>query len=200
MLVVLLALLAQQSLHPTPAASAPVVVTPPSLKVDEVTAGESHTCLLKPDGGVACWGGYGADVSPPAGPFTSISVAGSRTCGLKQDRSIVCWGVDFGPQQVSGAYVSMSAGGDDFGCALEADDKGVTCWWLGEDEATITHVLDGPMVAVDAGLAHACGIKPDQSIVCWGANEFDQAPSRGLWLLPLGQRWRCQHLRRRGRR
>ncbi|PYP95483.1 MAG: hypothetical protein DMD34_06665, partial [Gemmatimonadetes bacterium] len=48
--------------------------------------GGFHTCGLKTDGTVACWGDdYYGQATPPAGTFAQVSAGGSHTCGLKTD-------------------------------------------------------------------------------------------------------------------
>jgi alpha-tubulin suppressor-like RCC1 family protein len=58
-----------------------------------VSAGYAHTCGLKGDGTVVCWGwnGYGQS-TPPMGTFTQVVAGASHTCGLKSDGTVVCWG------------------------------------------------------------------------------------------------------------
>src|SRR5205814_4122796 len=55
--------------------------------------GGSHTCALKSDSTVACWGddSFGM-ATPPAGTFTQVDAGGSHTCGLKIEGTVVCWG------------------------------------------------------------------------------------------------------------
>ena len=58
-----------------------------------VSAGIGHTCGVRRDGSVACWG-YGRfwDATPPDGEFASVSTGGFHTCGVRRDGSIECWG------------------------------------------------------------------------------------------------------------
>ncbi len=59
----------------------------------QVSAGAHHTCGLKTDGTLACWGrnDYG-QATPPAGTFSQVSAGGYHTCGLKTDGTLACWG------------------------------------------------------------------------------------------------------------
>ena len=73
----------------TPATSS----TPPSGEFASVSAGYLHTCGVRTNGSVACWGfGEGARSTPPSGKFASVSSGRSHTCGVKTDDSVACWG------------------------------------------------------------------------------------------------------------
>ena len=83
-----------------------------SVSFASVSAGGDHTCGVKTDSSVACWGSnaYGKS-TPPAGSFTSVSVGQDHTCGVKTGGSVVCWG--FSSCQVTspaGSFASVSAG------------------------------------------------------------------------------------------
>ena len=61
--------------------------------LEQVSAGDLHTCGVKSDGTVACWGrnSYG-ESTPPSGRFESVSAGEYDTCGVKSDHSVTCWG------------------------------------------------------------------------------------------------------------
>ena len=64
--------------------------------VAQVSAGSAHTCAVRTDGTVACWGrnDFGQTV-PPAGAFTQVSGGWLHTCGLKTDSTVACWGDNY---------------------------------------------------------------------------------------------------------
>ena len=86
-----------------------------------------------------------------------------------------------------GVCVGCVAGlavGDGFGCALLGDGGGVACWGKNDhgqlgnggssDAAAAVPVVDdhgvriGGITAIAAGAAHACALKADQTVLCWG--------------------------------
>ncbi|MXY21518.1 MAG: hypothetical protein F4Y49_09325, partial [Dehalococcoidia bacterium] len=63
-----------------------------------ISAGGEHTCGVRSDGLVECWGsnhsllGFGGQATPPSGSFASVSAGGEHTCGVRTDGSVECWG------------------------------------------------------------------------------------------------------------
>ena len=58
-----------------------------------VSAGSYHTCGMRSDGSVACWGrNKSGEAAPPAGSFVSVSAGWGYTCGVRSDGSVACWG------------------------------------------------------------------------------------------------------------
>src|SRR5215471_11768201 len=70
-----------------------------------VAAGKEHTCVLRGDGSVACWGANdvsqlarpgGTSLSavaiPLAQPASAIAAGAEHTCALLADSSVACWG------------------------------------------------------------------------------------------------------------
>ncbi len=59
-------------------------------------AGHGHSCGIKTDGTVACWGNNDWGQSDaPEGTFTAISAGNAHTCGIRSDGTIACWGTKF---------------------------------------------------------------------------------------------------------
>ena len=109
----------------------PISRTEGAGRVMAMEAGGHHSCALKPDGSVACWGRNDSGQAPPsvAGPFLAVSSGGSHTCGLKPDGSVACWGLNGSgqaPPSVAGPFLAVSAGASHT-CGLKPDGS-VACW------------------------------------------------------------------------
>lgn len=128
-----------------------------------VSAGGYHTCALRQDNTVACWGnnrygqlgngniGNDASTTQPvkvAGIDDAIAVSAGRwnTCALHKDSSISCWGQNY---------------------------RGESSWSArGRMQPTAVKVGNlSDAIAVSAGGDHACALHEDATISYWGNNE-----------------------------
>jgi len=58
-----------------------------------VSAGDRHTCGIRMDGIVACWGdNTSGQASPLPGTFTAVSAGSAHTCGIRTSGTLKCWG------------------------------------------------------------------------------------------------------------
>ena len=108
--------------------------TPPASSFNSVSTGRYHTCGVRSDGSVACWGFNGdGRAMPPAGSFVSISAGGLHTCGVRSSGSVACWGDNESGQATPpvGSFVSVSAGYDHT-CGVRSNGS-VACWGSDED-------------------------------------------------------------------
>jgi alpha-tubulin suppressor-like RCC1 family protein len=68
-------------------------MAPPAGTFVQVSSGDFHTCGLRADGTVACWGtNANGQSSPPAGAFIQVAAGRFHSCGVKADGLLVCWG------------------------------------------------------------------------------------------------------------
>ena len=200
--------------------------------VAAVSAGRTHSCALKTDGTVWCWGaadfgqvgdgttGDGnhdrlvpAQVRKGAGNLTkvtAIAAGGYHTCALRSDRSVWCWGdATFGAvgdgttgdasthlrltavrvKQGSGflADITRISAGWAHTCARRADGT-AWCWGYtahgevgdGTTGGPVSHVrlkavqvrrgshaLSG-VEDIEAGEDHTCAVRSDSTAWCWG--------------------------------
>lgn len=139
-----------------------------------VTAGYLHSCGLKADQTITCWGWNAKGQSDaPAGEFAAVSTRGDHSCGLKADQTITCWGLNEDGQAnpPTGKFIAVSAGVV-LSCGVRADHT-AACW--GSDEDGRSDIPSGRFIAVSAGGWHACGLRTNQTVTCWGLNEDGQA-------------------------
>ena len=148
-----------------------------------ISAGGYHTCGVKTDSSVLCWGDdtYG-QATPPSDSFVSVSAGNHHTCGIKSDVSVACWGYDITDQATppSGSFVSVSAG-NHHTCGITTDGS-VACWGYSFFSETPLTPPDGPFQSVSVGDSSACGVKTDGSVACWGAIGDGVTPPSGSFV------------------
>ena len=138
-----------------------------------ISAGSEHSCALKMDGQVVCWGDdtFGQSSIPAgSGPFSQISAGGWHTCALETDGDVVCWGTNIDWENSvpagSGPFSQVSAGVGHT-CALETDGD-VVCWGSNFDGESTVPAGNGPFSQVSAGAYHTCALETDGDAICWG--------------------------------
>ena len=142
-----------------------------------LSAGAYHNCCIRDNAGdrtAWCWGDSGSgqagdgisgagnyveypiEVTGGYNDWVTISAGGWHTCGIRDEYSagltftIWCWGNNFFGQLGNTGYPSGSTW-------PVKEEGGSTDWWQ-----------------VSAGNSHTCGIKNDQTLWCWGDNEYGQ--------------------------
>ena len=157
-----------------------------------VSAGGNHSCGLRTDGTVACWGSNDiGQASPPSGTFSAVSAGGAHSCGVKTDGTLACWGDD-GNGQASppaGTFSAVSAGLF-HSCGVKTGGT-LACWGANFDAQASPPV--GTFTMVSAGGSHSCGVKTDGTLACWGANGDNQAspPSGTFSAVSAGESHTC---------
>ena len=143
-----------------------------------IVAGGTHSCQLKSDGTVVCWGNNANGQStPPAGEvFVQLAAGQSHTCGLRAAGSVKCWGSNAWGQlnvPATEAYVQISAGNEET-CGVRTDGT-VKCYGYGSGSVPPSSELYS---TVSGGDARNCGLKPDGTPVCWN---LAGAPTTGTY-------------------
>ena len=143
----------------------PVIINPASPDCNEFTAvaaGDQHSCALRTDQTIACWGSnnYG-ESNPPSGLFTAVNAGANHSCGLRTDNTIACWGGnDSGESNPpSGQFIAIAAGGQ-HSCGLRTDNT-IACW--GRDRSGQSNPPSGQFIAIAAGGQHSCGLRTDNT-------------------------------------
>lgn len=130
----------------------------------EVAAGRRHSCALRADGTVVCWGknqlaqlGDGTTEDSLARPrlvlgvedASDISAGGDFSCAIVGGGQVLCWGFNASGQVGDGATLSIAA--------ARTPVPGV-------DQA----------VDIATGADHTCAALADGTVRCWGANHSGQ--------------------------
>lgn len=132
----------------------------------EVAGGEDHTCALRSDGTVWCWGGnlYGQLGQPASNPSyatrplqvpsggvlaTAVVTGYSHTCAITADRTLWCWGANTSGQLGNGQTVGSS----------------VPVQVMTDADRPLENV-----VRAAAGRSHTCALTDAGAVYCWGSN------------------------------
>jgi len=142
------------------------------VNIAAVVTGDNHSCALKADGNVLCWGannvgqlGSFSNTPSPSPvevayigpnldevPATQLATGISHTCALTSTRRVLCWGEGSNGQ---------------LGNGLEMDSN-VPVWVNGIDGTTLQ------AIAVAAGGHHSCALLANNTVHCWGFNSSGQ--------------------------
>ena len=134
-----------------------------------ISAGEHHICGIDDNNLLWCWGeiDYHRDIDgderfssihdintyPPEQPYEGewqqVSCGGFFTCGIKEDGTLWCWGTNYKSGQLGLGHI--------------------------EEELSPVQVgTDNDWMYVSTGNSHACAIKQDNTVYCWGSNMVGQ--------------------------
>jgi alpha-tubulin suppressor-like RCC1 family protein len=191
----------------------------------DLALGSDHTCVLRHNGTVACWG-YNANgqlgsgvvggsmtyVVPVTGLTEVVDIDSSKyhTCAVRKDGTVHCWGMNEAGQVqaelepnvatpapiqgISGA-VEVSAGRS-FSCARKGGGEGVWCWGsngngqLAMDPASFPSSKMPVKIETSAGAKqvraasrHGCAIVGTDQITCWGSDTYGELGdgASGAW-------------------
>jgi serine/threonine protein kinase len=161
---------------PVPVTQPPYsIVAPPAATTTyaSLSSGAYHTCAIKTNGSIACWGDntYGQS-RPPAGTFTQVMAGANHNCAINSGGSIACWGDNrYGQANAPSGSFTWVYPGDRHTCAINAGGT-IVCW--GDNTYGQLNVPAGTYTNLTAGGSHACATKTYGTIVCWGDNTYGQ--------------------------
>jgi alpha-tubulin suppressor-like RCC1 family protein len=148
--------------------------TPPDQPFLAIEIGPWHSCGIRLEGTVACWGTPLLDegqADPPAGTFSALSATTYETCGIRDGDGIVeCWGGDvFGGAPLPAEPVQALDVHIYWGCAIALDGR-LLCWGNSYPESPA-----GTFRTVALSVAHGCAITTDDRLICWGQNAWGES-------------------------
>ena len=133
-----------------------------------ISAGDFHTCVIRDDGALLCWG---------FGSGGQLGYGGTADIGDNETPASA------GPVNLGGRTARAVSGGKGHTCAI-LDDGSARCWGFGADgrlgyggTATVPSALAAPPInlgpgrtatAIAAGEAHSCAILDNGAVRCWG--------------------------------
>jgi alpha-tubulin suppressor-like RCC1 family protein len=164
---------------------------PAGIAVERFVAAYSNTCAIESDGHIACWGNVwtGLNDAPTGDVFIDAAAAEGVACGEHPDGSMACWGewytgamvpseIDFDWTLPTGPFAALASSSGNL-CALNADGS-IAGWgtanWGVTSPPTGTGYRD-----LSVGRDHACAIRPDDEVECWGDLPYWRQHPDGRW-------------------
>lgn len=149
-------------------------------------------CGIRPTGDIECWGFTKHRGEPPdsIGPLTDAATGWRISCGIQATNSdIACWDPETNHQRftIEGSYSQVSTAGSRI-CALTTN-RALRCWrfrpggpalhscqpgdcWNRQGEQSFD-MPEGTFTKIAIGGEHACAIRTDGTIACWGSNYYN---------------------------
>ena len=154
-----------------------------------VSAGSNHSCGIRTDDSIVCWGDNGqGQTDAPTGSFKAVSAGGVQSCGIRTNNTNICWG---GGDSLGSPLKAVSVG-PNYSCGIVnwSDDR-IICGGsppASDPTGSFKAVSAGGSHVSVGGGSHFCGIRTDDTIVCWGDNKFAQTdtPTGGFKAVSAG--------------
>ena len=160
--------------------------TSESSEFENLDAGSWHTCGVRTDGTIACWGDNRHGQSDaPAGQFITVTAGEAHSCGVRTDGTIACWGDNRHGQSdaPAGQFIAVTAG-DSHSCGVRTVGT-IACW---PSSIKPSH---GLFSAVTAEEAYTCGLRTDGTIECWGRDSHEAPPEGQFGAVTAGWSHAC---------
>jgi cysteine-rich repeat protein len=147
-----------------------------------IAVGASHSCAVLDDESLKCWGlnadgqlGQGDGISRGTGPAQmgdsllpirlgsnrtakAVATGASHTCAVLDDGSLKCWGRNSAGQLGSGYIIGKGKVPSDMGDGLPVVPLGT----------------GRTVKLVSCGLTHSCVLLDDDTVKCWGSNDYGE--------------------------
>ena len=143
----------------------------------QIASDDVHACGIGVDLAVTCWGndlyGYFGELDEP---LLQVSTANTYTCGIRASNQMpFCWGYHLEVDPPQGIAATQVAVDSQHGCIL--DSTGLPrCWYSGTgyNDYGQGEAVDEPLEQIALGNYHTCGLRADDSVVCWGGDQYGQ--------------------------
>ena len=146
-----------------------------------VSAGDDHTCAVRSDGQLVCFGSNAdgqSEVPTDLGAVVGVSAGYRHTCAIRSDGQLVCFGINgYGQCDVPTGFGSSCGSLSRLRAHMCSEIRwSVGLLWIerSTDNAMCRPDL-GAVVAVSAGYEHlTCAARSDGQLVCFGLNDDGQ--------------------------
>ena len=168
-----------------------------ALRYQAIDAGKNHTCGIKQDNTVECWGdNTQGQTNAPEGQFLSISAGGVYSCAINFENQLQCWGHAAIPSPPDGNYTHISVG-DEHACAITTvvgNENRIICWGLPSTDGRTANRESGhrPWQWVITGPNYSCGWHDGWPyFVCWGSPPRYNYSQERLTIVSAGSEHTC---------
>ena len=138
-----------------------------------VSAGLHHTCAIKTDGQLVCFGGNSSGqctVPSGLGPVLAVSAGCCHTCAVRADGRLVCFGRNSEGQcnvpERMGPVAAVSAGC--YHTCVAGTDGQLVCFGENHDGECEVPTDLGPVHSMSAGMCRTCATGADGRLFCFG--------------------------------
>jgi hypothetical protein len=172
--------------------------TVPNVTLKYLASGNQLTCGITKSNKTKCWGSYAGygEMDIPNVKFSAIGVSFGRNCAIRAEDNVTqCWGnvPGWGPPPPD-PLISID-GSYDFFCGITVADT-VTCW------TRTNYAPDGinppptgnNWAQISANANHACALRNDGTLTCWGDETFGSLDVPGGMLfdyVEAGTKYTC---------
>ncbi len=153
----------------------------------KISSGGYQTCGLNMDGTISCWGdNTDVTLNIPSGNYVNISAGDEHVCAIDVNRILHCWGnLTTALQAVPTEKVTTVSAGITHDCAILKSTSKPVCWGSSTSAPNLT------LKSLEVGNTHACGLKTDGSITCWGPTILTPPSGTTYTVVDSGSNYSC---------